>query len=238
MLLIPAIDLKDGKCVRLVKGLFDRMTVYGDDPAAMARRWEGLGAEWIHLVDLDASLGKTTNREAIKAIREAVSAKLQLGGGIKGMEAVDHFLGMGIDRVIMGTAIIESPGLVAQAARAWPGRIAAALDASGRSLRTWGWKKDGGKDLIETAKGLADMGVSIAIHTDVERDGTQDGPNVALSLEVAEASGLPTIVSGGIAGLADVRKVREEAPGLYGVITGKAIYAGTLDFREGLAALA
>lgn len=233
MLLIPAIDLKDGKCVRLVKGHLDELTVYGDDPTLMAIHWEDQGAQWIHLVDLDASFGKDNNRRAIFSIREATKCKLQLGGGIKDMETVERWIGDGVDRLIMGTAVVESPDLVKEACQRHPGKIAAALDSSGRTLRTWGWAKDGGLDLIETASKLKDMGVSLLIHTDVERDGTQDGPNVVLTREVYEASGLPTIISGGVKDISDLEKIKSTLPSLYGIISGKALYAKNLDFREG-----
>ncbi|MDR2339551.1 MAG: 1-(5-phosphoribosyl)-5-((5-phosphoribosylamino)methylideneamino)imidazole-4-carboxamide isomerase [Deltaproteobacteria bacterium] len=238
MLLIPAIDLKDGKCVRLVRGEFDQATVYGHDPAIMALHWESQGAEWIHLVDLDASLGESGNRRAVESIRESVKAKLQLGGGIKDMRSVDFWIGAGIDRLIMGTALLEDPGLVRKAAGRHPGKIAAALDSKGTALRTWGWKVDAGRDLLETAASLASLGISLVIHTDVSRDGTQEGPNIPLTKEVAKASGLPTVISGGISGPGDLAAIRDGAPELYGAISGKALYAGTLSFGEGLAALA
>jgi phosphoribosylformimino-5-aminoimidazole carboxamide ribotide isomerase len=235
--LIPAIDLKEGLCVRLVQGRFEDATVYGDDPAAMARRWESLGAEWIHLVDLDASLGRGGNRRAVSAIRAAVGARLELGGGIKSMGAVEFWLGEGIDRLVMGTAVVENPGLVERAAALFPGRIAAALDSLGLGLRTWGWERGAKEGLLEVAAGLPSLGVSVAIHTDVGRDGTQAGPNIPLAKEVARASGLPTIISGGVSGLGDLEDIRRLAPELAGAIAGKALYAGTLDFREGLQAL-
>ena len=237
MLLIPAIDLKDGKCVRLVKGLFDRATVYGDDPPAMAARWAEAGARLIHLVDLDASLGGSANREAVKAIRKRVDVPLQLGGGVKSLDAVHFFKDLGIDLLVMGTAVLENPNLVREASSLYPGSIVAALDSAGRALKTWGWKKDGGKDLLLTAASLRDLGVSRIIHTDVERDGTQEGPNIELSLKVLKASGLPVIISGGIAGEDDLRAIKKRAPGLFGAISGKALYAGTLDYSKGMAIL-
>jgi phosphoribosylformimino-5-aminoimidazole carboxamide ribotide isomerase len=237
MLLIPAIDLKDGKCVRLLKGAFDKITVYGEDPPLMAERWAEAGAKLIHLVDLDASLGKTTNRDAIKAIRKRVSVSLELGGGIKDMEAVRYFKDIGIDDLVMGTAVSENPQLVREASSLYPGCVVAALDSVGRKLKTWGWKKDGGKDLLLTAASLKDLGVSKIIHTDVERDGTQEGPNIELARQVAKASSLPVILSGGVSGEEDLKAVKKEAPFLYGVISGKALYAGTLDYSKGMAIL-
>ncbi|MDR1079519.1 MAG: 1-(5-phosphoribosyl)-5-[(5-phosphoribosylamino)methylideneamino] imidazole-4-carboxamide isomerase [Deltaproteobacteria bacterium] len=234
MILIPAIDLKDGRCVRLVQGDFERSTVYGEDPAETARGWERAGAQLIHLVDLDASAGtEGANTAAVEAIRAAVSCPLELGGGIKSLEAVEYWMERDIDRLIMGTAVSERPAIVRDACERYPGRIAAALDSRGGILKTWGWLRDGGKDLLETAASLKALGVSLVIHTDVERDGTQLGPNIALAAEVARVSGLPTVVSGGISGEGDVRAVKAAAPELYGIITGKALYAGTLDFGRG-----
>ncbi|MDR2612889.1 MAG: 1-(5-phosphoribosyl)-5-((5-phosphoribosylamino)methylideneamino)imidazole-4-carboxamide isomerase [Deltaproteobacteria bacterium] len=238
MLLIPAIDLKDGKCVRLVQGDFARSTVYGEDPVETARGWEKAGAELVHLVDLDASAGNSANRAAIEAIRAAVSCRLQLGGGIKRLEDVEYWLERGIDRLVMGTAVSENPGLVREACGRYPGRIAAALDSWGTQLRTWGWRRDGGRDLLEAAASLRGMGVSLVIHTDVERDGTQEGPNIGLARKVARVSGLPTVISGGISGEEDLKAVKGQAPELHGIISGKALYAGTLTFARGKKILA
>jgi phosphoribosylformimino-5-aminoimidazole carboxamide ribotide isomerase len=242
MLLIPAIDLKDGLCVRLLRGRFEESTIYGRDPAAMARRWDEAGAEWIHLVDLDASLGDDRpNLKAVEAVRAATSRRLQLGGGLKSMKAMERLFDLGVDRLIMGTAVCENPALVEAAAARWPGRVAAALDASGRALKTWGWREDGGVDLLETAARLKSMGVSLVVHTDVDRDGAQVGPNLDLSVQVSEISGLPTLISGGVAGLDDLKALkdrRRSAPGLIGAISGRALYEGTLDYRSGASMLA
>jgi phosphoribosylformimino-5-aminoimidazole carboxamide ribotide isomerase len=239
VLLIPAIDLKEGQCVRLLRGRFEDKTVYGSDPVAMALRWAGLGASLIHLVDLDGSLGNNReNRRAIAAIRESVGVGLQLGGGLKTIDSLAVWFDLGLDRLIMGTAVCEDPGLVEKAAGRWPGRVAAALDSSGRSLKVWGWCRDGGRDLLETASGLGDLGVSLVIHTDVDRDGTQSGPNLEMALAVCQASGLPTVVSGGISGPGDLRAVKEaDQGGFFGVISGKALYEGSLDFQDGAAIL-
>jgi phosphoribosylformimino-5-aminoimidazole carboxamide ribotide isomerase len=238
LLLIPAIDLKDGQCVRLVQGRFEDKTVYGRDPAAMAERWASLGARLIHLVDLDGSIGRGgPNRKAISAIRGAVAVGLQLGGGLKDIDSLAAWFDLGLDRLIVGTAVCENPKMVEKAAGRWPGRLAAALDASGRELRVWGWQKGGGLDLLETAAGLRDLGVAMVIHTDVDRDGTQSGPNIPMAQEVMARSGLPTVVSGGVSGEADLVAVKE-AGGFFGAISGKALYEGTLDFPSGAAILA
>jgi phosphoribosylformimino-5-aminoimidazole carboxamide ribotide isomerase len=239
LFLIPAIDLKDGQCVRLVQGRFEDKTVYGQDPVAMARRWVKAGAELIHLVDLDGSLGHNElNHKAIAGVRQAVKVELQLGGGLKSMDSLAAWFDLGLDRLIMGTAVCENPDLVERAASRWPGRIAAALDSSGRTLKVWGWCRDGGRDLLETASGLKNLGVSLIIHTDIDRDGTQSGPNLELASAVHESSGLPTIISGGISGLKDLESVKAaDRGGFFGVISGKALYEGSLDYQAGAAIL-
>jgi phosphoribosylformimino-5-aminoimidazole carboxamide ribotide isomerase len=238
MLLYPAIDIKDGKCVRLYKGHFHEATVYGADPAEMAQRWADLGAQWLHLVDLDASTGATPNLSALEGIRKKVNIKLQIGGGLKSLAAMEEKIHLGMDRLILGTLVCENPELVREAADKYPGRLAAALDASGRILRTWGWQRDGGLDLLQTAGGLKAMGLSLVIHTDVDRDGTQSGPNIELASMVAAQSGLPTLVSGGISGPEDLRVLKTlSPPGVIGAISGKALYEGSLDYLEGQAIL-
>ncbi|MDR2351954.1 MAG: 1-(5-phosphoribosyl)-5-[(5-phosphoribosylamino)methylideneamino] imidazole-4-carboxamide isomerase [Deltaproteobacteria bacterium] len=238
MYLFPAIDLKEGHVVRLVKGLFNSSFTYGTDPVAMAQRWAAEGATWLHLVDLDASLGKTTNREIICAIRQSVNLKIQLGGGLKDLDTLKFWVDAGINRLILGTLIVENPKMVEKAASLFPGLIAAALDSQGHNLRTWGWQKDGGQDLIKTAASLKDRGVSVIIHTDTERDGTLTGPNLPLTLEVARVSHLPTILSGGISRIEDLISVKNEAPELYGVITGKAIYENKFTVAKAIDVLA
>ncbi|MDR0882497.1 MAG: 1-(5-phosphoribosyl)-5-[(5-phosphoribosylamino)methylideneamino]imidazole-4-carboxamide isomerase [Candidatus Adiutrix sp.] len=235
MILIPAIDLKNGQCVRLYQGRFEAKTVYGDDPAAVAARWAAEGAEWLHLVDLDGSLGDSAaNRQALTAIRQQVGLKLELGGGIRSLETADRWFDLGLDRLILGTLACEDPDLTARIAAKYPGRVAVALDAVGREVRVRGWKESGGRDLLEIAAGLKGLGAALVIYTDVERDGTQAGPNVADTREVAKISGLPTICSGGIATVNDLEAIGPlAADGVVGAISGKALYEGTLDFRAG-----
>ncbi|MDR0355088.1 MAG: 1-(5-phosphoribosyl)-5-[(5-phosphoribosylamino)methylideneamino] imidazole-4-carboxamide isomerase [Deltaproteobacteria bacterium] len=239
MRLIPAIDLKEGQCVRLFQGRFEEKTVYGSDPLAMARRWADCGAKIIHLVDLDGSLGNNEeNRKAIASIRENLDLEIELGGGLKTLDDLKGWFDLGLDRLILGTAVCENPSMVEKACSLWPGKVAAALDASGRRLKVWGWRRESGQDLLETASTLKKMGISLAIHTDVDRDGTQLGPNIDLAREVAQRADLPTVVSGGISGSQDLLAVKNaEEPLFYGVISGKALYEGTLDFREGAALL-
>jgi phosphoribosylformimino-5-aminoimidazole carboxamide ribotide isomerase len=186
-------------------------------------------------VDLDGSLGHNEeNRKAIAAVRKAVKVELQLGGGLKTLESLAAWFDLGLDRLILGTAVCENPSLVEQACSHWPGKVAAALDASGRDLKVWGWCRDGGRDLLETAACLRNQGVSLIIHTDVDRDGTREGPNLELASLVAETSGLPTIISGGVSGLEDLKAARDFGQkGFYGIISGKALYEEMLDFVSG-----
>jgi phosphoribosylformimino-5-aminoimidazole carboxamide ribotide isomerase len=206
----------------------------------MALRWVKAGAELIHLVDLDGALGQNQeNLKAIESIRRMVRLPLQLGGGLKSLDRLKRWFDLGIDRLVMGTAICLDPALVEKACQLWPGKVAAALDASNRALKVWGWQQDGGLDLLETAARLKDMGLSLIIHTDVDRDGAQIGPNIDLVAQVAQVSQLPTIVSGGVSGLEDLKKIKQsQNPLFYGVISGKALYEGSLDFAQGQAVLA
>ncbi len=209
MILFPAIDLKNGLCVRLYKGRFEEQTVYGHDPAAVAERWAGEGAQWLHLVDLDGSLGDSAaNREALSAIRKKVGLKIQLGGGIRSLEIADRWFDLGLDRLIIGTLACENPALTSEIAAKYPGRVAVALDAVGEDVRIRGWKESGGLNLFEVAGRMKDLGVALVIYTDVERDGTQKGPNVENTRRVAQVSGLPTVCSGGIAAIDDLAAVK------------------------------
>jgi phosphoribosylformimino-5-aminoimidazole carboxamide ribotide isomerase len=234
--LFPAIDLKDGRCVRLFKGRFNEATVYGDDPVAMAQRWVNEGANYLHLVNLDGSIGlKNANLAAIRNIVKSVPVKLQLGGGVRTLEDMKAWLDLGVDRLILGTVICEDPKLVAKAASLFPTRLAASLDSVGERLKIRGWLEDGGQDVLTAASRLKDLGVSVVIHTDVDRDGAQSGPNLELAAKVAQAADLPTIVAGGVSGLKDLLALRDlQAPNIIGAITGRAIYEGTLDLAAGL----
>ncbi|MDR2455143.1 MAG: 1-(5-phosphoribosyl)-5-[(5-phosphoribosylamino)methylideneamino] imidazole-4-carboxamide isomerase [Deltaproteobacteria bacterium] len=240
MLLIPAIDLKDGQCVRLMQGDFSRPTVYGSDPSLMAERWARAGAELIHLVDLDGSLGKSEpNREALKAIRKKVGVELQLGGGLRSLESMRAWIEIGVDKIVLGTAVCLDRPLVEEACRLWPGRVLAALDAIGRSLKIRGWREDGRADLFEAAAKLKKMGVSQIIYTDIDRDGMREGPNLPVAAEVARMARLPLIISGGVSNLADLAAayLYSDRDLFYGVISGKALYEGSLSFEEGRALL-
>ena len=239
MILFPAIDLKDGACVRLFKGRFEEQTVYSRDPAAMAENWAEAGAEWLHLVDLDASLGNSrANRRALLDIIDRVSLKLQLGGGIRSLEDAERWFDLGLDRLILGTVVCERPDLASEIAARYPGRLAVALDAAGNRVRIRGWQTDSGADLFETAAGLRNLGAALVIYTDVERDGARLGPNIESTRQVARVSGLPTVCSGGVSSLEDLAALKTlAADGVVGVISGKALYEGDLDFAAGQALL-
>lgn len=236
MLIIPAIDLKNGRCVRLFKGRFDQETVYGDDPAAMARRWADAGAHWIHIVDLDGSKGQTPiNQKAILSIRESVNAKLELGGGIRDMETISYYLDNGLDRLILGTVALRNPELVEEAAAKYPDRIAVGLDAVGDKVVVEAWTESTDISYVDLAKKFENMGVSALIYTDVDRDGTQHGPNLERTGALARAITIPVIASGGIKDMNDIKALMPlEADGVVGAITGRAIYEGTLDLAEAI----
>ncbi|MDR0547812.1 MAG: 1-(5-phosphoribosyl)-5-[(5-phosphoribosylamino)methylideneamino]imidazole-4-carboxamide isomerase [Deltaproteobacteria bacterium] len=230
----PAIDLKEGRCVRLRQGDFQAETVYGDDPVAMARRWAGQGATWIHLINLDGAKDESeANQKVIAKVIKTVPANYQLGGGIRTLEAMAAWLDLGVARLILSTLVLENPELTTKAASRFPGRLAASLDSKGRDLKVRGWRESAGVDVIEAAKGLKALGVSLVIHTDVARDGTSDGPNLSLAAEVARSADLPTLVAGGVAGPQDLAAIKNlNAPLIVGAISGRAIYEGTLTIAQ------
>jgi phosphoribosylformimino-5-aminoimidazole carboxamide ribotide isomerase len=236
VLIIPAIDLKNGCCVRLFKGLFDQETVYGDDPGAMARRWADAGAEWIHIVDLDGSKGQTPiNQQAIMSIRKAVDARLELGGGIRDMQTISYYLDQGLDRIILGTVALRNPELVQEAAEKYPDQIAVGLDAKGDKVVVEAWTEATDMDYVDLARKFENMGVSAFIYTDVDRDGTQTGPNLERTGSLARAVNVPVIASGGIKDMADIKGLMPLEPdGVVGAITGRAIYEGSLDLAEAI----
>jgi phosphoribosylformimino-5-aminoimidazole carboxamide ribotide isomerase len=236
MLIIPAIDLKDGHCVRLKQGAMEDATVFSDDPAAMAQHWIEQGARRLHLVDLNGAFaGKPRNEAAIKAIVEAVgdSAPVQLGGGIRDLDTIERYLDDGITYIIVGTAAVKTPGFLHDACYAFPGHVMVALDAKDGKVAVEGWSKLTGHDVIDLAKRFEDYGVEAIIHTDIGRDGMLSGLNVEATLQLARALSVPVIASGGITNLDDVRALCAlEQEGIVGAITGRAIYQGTLDFAE------
>ncbi|HKL27039.1 MAG TPA: 1-(5-phosphoribosyl)-5-[(5-phosphoribosylamino)methylideneamino]imidazole-4-carboxamide isomerase [Desulfuromonadales bacterium] len=237
MIIIPAIDLKDGKCVRLEQGLMEKDTIYSDDPAAMALHWQEEGGELLHLVDLDGAFaGVPKNRTAIQAIVEAVDIPTELGGGIRDLQTVAAYLDLGIDRVILGTVAKENPALVEEACRRFPGRIVVGIDARDGLVAVRGWAEMTEKKAVDLAREMEGLGVAALIYTDIARDGMLQGPNIEATRALAEAVSIPVIASGGVSSLEDIRRLLAvEAAGVAGVITGKAIYSGSLDLREAVA---
>jgi phosphoribosylformimino-5-aminoimidazole carboxamide ribotide isomerase len=237
VIVLPAIDLKQGRCVRLLQGKFDRETVYGNDPAAMARKWAEAGAEWLHLVDLNGSVGrKPVNQEAVLAIRRAVPIKLELGGGIRTLATIEFYLEQGLNRIILGTAAHQDPEMVREAARLYPGRIAVGIDARDGRVMVDGWTREGGVAELDLARRYEGLGIAALIYTDIQRDGMQTGPNIERTRALARAVKIPVIASGGVKDLGDIRALKAlESDGVAGVISGKALYEGTLDFAEALA---
>lgn len=234
MLLIPAIDLKDGQCVRLKQGEMDAVTVFSDDPAAMAREWVKRGARRLHLVDLNGAFaGAPKNEAAIRAILKEIDGAIpvQLGGGIRDLDTIERYLDAGIQYVIIGTAAVKNPGLLRDACAAFAGRIIVGLDAKEGKVATDGWSKLTGHDVIDLARKFEDYGVEAVIYTDIGRDGMLTGVNVDATARLARAIRIPVIASGGLATMADVEALCEvAADGIQGAITGRAVYQGTLDF--------
>jgi len=241
MLLIPAIDLKDGKCVRLKQGRMADVTVFSDDPVAMARHWAEQGCRRLHLVDLDGAFaGEPRNRALIDRMTAAVSGvPVQVGGGIRSEATIEAYLAAGIAQVIVGTRAIEEPAFLERICAQFPGRIILGLDARAGQLATAGWDTTSERSALEFARWAGGLGVFAIVYTDIDRDGMLSGVNVAATVALAEAAQVPVIASGGVATLDDVRALKvaaaERAAPLLGAITGRAIYAGTLDFRAGQA---
>jgi phosphoribosylformimino-5-aminoimidazole carboxamide ribotide isomerase len=239
MILYPAIDLKDGQCVRLLRGDMERSTVFGDDPAAQARTFAEAGCRWLHVVDLNGAFaGKPVNGPAVSAILGAVKVPIQLGGGIRNRETIELWLDKGIARVILGTAALKEPDLVKAAARDHPGRIAIGIDARGGRVATEGWAETSFMTASELAQRFEDAGVAAVIYTDIDRDGAMQGPNVAASAALARAVRIPVIASGGISSLDDLRALKTCGADLDGAITGRALYEGRIDLTEAVDLLA
>ena len=237
MIILPAIDLKEGCCVRLEQGLMEKDTVYHDDPAAQARIWQEQGGEFLHIVDLDGAFaGVPKNREAIKAIVAAIDIPCELGGGVRDLETIEAYLALGVDRVILGTVAKENPALVEEACRKFPGRIVVGIDAKDGLVAVRGWADVTEKQATELAREMEGFGVEAIIYTDIARDGMMQGPNIKATKALAEAICIPVIASGGVSSLKDIRNLMEiEASGVTGVITGKAIYSGAIDLRKAVA---
>ena len=231
MILYPAIDLKDGTCVRLVRGEMASATVFNEDPAAQARRFADAGFTWLHVVDLDGAFaGHSINGEAVRAIRAAVDLRIQLGGGIRDRDAIEGWLSLGIERVVLGTAALRDPGLVRRAAADHPGAIVIGIDARAGSVAIEGWAETTEVGVVELARRFEDCGVAALIYTDVDRDGTLSGIDVTGAADLARQIRIPVIVSGGVSSLADIAAVKaHEADGIAGVICGRALYDGGID---------
>jgi phosphoribosylformimino-5-aminoimidazole carboxamide ribotide isomerase len=237
VIVIPAIDLKEGKCVRLEQGLMDRDTVYSDDPAAQALAWQKKGAELLHIVDLDGAFaGEPKNRPAIEAIVRALQIPTQLGGGIRDLATIEAYLGMGVSRVIIGTAAQRNPELVQEACARFPGRIVVGIDAKNGMVAVQGWAEVTGVTAVELARKFEGFGVSAIVYTDISRDGMMQGPNIDATRALAEAIAIPVIASGGVSSLRDIENLMAvESSGISGAITGKAIYSGAMDLAAAIA---
>lgn len=237
MIIYPAIDIRGGRCVRLTEGRFDAETVFADDPAEMALKWAGMGAEFLHLVDLDGALaGEGKNVSVIERILQSVNIPVQLGGGIRNLETIEKLLALGVTRLILGSAAVKNPQLVEEACKKYPGHIAVGIDAKNGEVAIEGWGKGSGVAATELAKQMAAYGVETIIYTDISRDGMLSGVNVEATAALARACGVPIIASGGVASLEDIRRVKAvESDGVQGCIIGKAIYTGAVDLKAALA---
>ena len=237
MILYPAIDLKDGNCVRLLRGDMAKATVFGTDPAAQARAFAGAGCEWLHLVDLNGAFaGKPVNAGAVEAILAAVKVPVQLGGGIRDMATIAGWLEKGLARVILGTVAVENPDLVREAAAEFPGRIAVGIDARNGLVATRGWAEETQVGATALARSFEDAGVAAIIYTDIDRDGAMQGPNLAATKALARSVTIPVIASGGVSRIADLVALRDTGV-IAGAISGRALYDGAIDLAEALKVL-
>jgi phosphoribosylformimino-5-aminoimidazole carboxamide ribotide isomerase len=236
VILFPAIDLKDGQCVRLVRGAMESATVFNADPAAQAKEFADAGFKWLHCVDLNGAFdGRSTNADAIKSIRAAIKLPIQLGGGIRDMAGIEGWLAAGITRVILGTAALKNPALVKEAARAHPGRIAVGIDAKDGKVAVEGWAETSELDVADLANRFEDAGVAAIIFTDIARDGMLQGVNVEATAALARQTKIPVVASGGVAGIADIENLKAAAePNILGVIIGRALYDGRIDPKAAL----
>ena len=235
MILYPAIDLKDGQAVRLVRGDMDQATVFNDDPAAQARAFVEAGCEWLHLVDLNGAFeGAPVNAAPVEAILAATAVPAQLGGGIRDMKTIESWLSKGLARVILGTVAVENPALVREAAKAFPGQVAVGIDARGGKVATKGWAEETDVEVTDLARSFEDAGVAAIIYTDINRDGAMQGPNIEATAALANAVSIPVIASGGVSSIDDLTALRNCGAPLNGAISGRALYDGAIDLREAL----
>ncbi len=234
MIVIPAIDLKEGQCVRLLQGKKDQVTTYSNDPVAIAKRWVSEGATLLHIVDLDGAFsGTQKNIESIKAIRKAVDIEIEVGGGIRDMERIEEILSLGIDRVILGTSAVKNPDLVRKASARYPGRVFVGIDARDGKVAIKGWVETTEVDALEFAQKTEALGAAGIIYTDISRDGMLTGPNIEATERMVKALKIPVIASGGISSIEDIKRLNS-IEGLWGAITGKALYTGALNLREAI----
>jgi phosphoribosylformimino-5-aminoimidazole carboxamide ribotide isomerase len=236
MLIIPAIDLKDGKCVRLRQGRAEDVTVFGDDPAAMGLKWQEAGARLLHVVDLDGAFSsRPQNLDSIRRLRKNLSIPMELGGGIRTLDTIAAYIDLGIDRLILGTVALKDPDLAARACADYPGRIAFSLDAKDGLLAVEGWTETSKMTALNAAQALAKLKPAALIYTDIARDGVKRGVNIPATQALAQAVDVPVIASGGVSCLDDIRALLPlEALGVIGVITGRALYDGSLDLAEAI----
>jgi len=238
MILYPAIDLKDGQCVRLLKGEMTEATVFNDDPGAQAAAFQAAGAEWLHIVDLNGAFaGEPVNGAAVESILANLTIPAQLGGGIRDMATIETWLSKGLARVILGTVAVENPDLVREAAQTFPGQVAVGLDARGGKVATRGWAEETDMTVTDLARAFEDAGIAAIIYTDIDRDGAMGGPNIAATEALARAVSVPVIASGGVSSMDDLTRLRETGV-IAGAISGRALYDGAIDLQDALAALA
>lgn len=239
MILYPAIDLKDGNCVRLVRGEMNAATVFNNDPAAQARAFQDAGCQWIHLVDLNGAFaGEPVNGAAVEAILAAISVPAQLGGGIREMATIEAWLDKGLSRVILGTVAVRDPDLVKSAAKAFPGKVAVGIDARGGMVAVEGWAETTDVSALDLARKFEDAGVTAIIYTDIDRDGAMQGPNVEATAALANAVSIPVIASGGVSSMDDLKALQACGAPLDGVISGRALYDGRIEVAEAVQILA
>jgi phosphoribosylformimino-5-aminoimidazole carboxamide ribotide isomerase len=235
MILYPAIDLKDGNAVRLLRGDMDKSTVFNTDPAAQAREFVDAGCEWLHLVDLNGAFeGEPVNAAPVEAILSQCKVPAQLGGGIRDMATIENWLNKGLQRVILGTVAVENPDLVREAARAFPGHVAVGIDARDGKVATKGWAEETNVMVTDLAKSFEHAGVAAIIYTDINRDGAMQGPNVQATADLANAVSIPVIASGGVSSIADLKALKSCGAPLNGAISGRALYDGAIDLGQAL----
>ena len=236
MLIIPAIDIKGGKCVRLKQGRMDQETIYSDNPLDVAKRWKEIGAGLIHIVDLDgAVLGRPANKKIIEDIINNAGTQVQIGGGIRDLDLIDSYIGIGAERVVLGTSVIGNPGLLKEACSRYPKRIAVGIDAVDGMVAIDGWKTVTETKAIDLVREMEGLPLWAIIYTDINRDGMLTGPNIEGISEMARSSRIPVIASGGVSSIDDIKRLKEIRPEIKGVIVGKALYSGSLDLREAIA---